>query len=88
MTGDYSLRHDCLHLALALTIAVVSHDRQKRSFYLTGLLSTGFALYYITDHYEWVDRPLWAVPVILVGLLALRAGLGLYRRERARKRLG
>ena len=48
----------------------------------------GLALYYITDHYEWVDRPLWAVAVILVGLFALAAGPGLYRRERARKRLG
>ena len=87
-TGDYSLRYDWLYLGLALIVAVLSHYRQRRSFFLAGLLNTGLALYWITNHYEWFERPAWAVTVILVGLFALGTGVVLYRRERMRRRMG
>jgi len=88
ISGDYSLRYDWLYLVLALTVTLLSHYRQRKSFFLAGLLNTALALYWVTDHYEWFERPGWAVTVILAGLLTLGAGLWLYRRERTRRRIG
>jgi len=88
MTGDYSLRYDWLYLMLALAVVVLSHHRQRKSFFLAGLLNTALAVYWITDHHEWFERPGWAVAVTLTGLLALGAGFELYRRERAGGRVG
>jgi serine/threonine protein kinase len=86
-TGEYSLRYDWLYLAVALTIAVLSHYRQRKSFYLAGLFNTGLALFFLTQHYEWWDVPEWAIFVILMGLLLLGLGFELYLRERTRKRV-
>lgn len=86
-TGDYSRRYDWLYLVMALGIAVLSHHRQRKSFYLAGLLNTGAALWMITDHNEWFDRPLWAVTVIVCGLGVLVTGLMLAVRERSRRQI-
>jgi serine/threonine protein kinase len=83
-TAEYSPRHDWIYLALALAIALASQTRQRRAFYYAGVLNTGAALYLIADHRGWFDRPLWAVAVIVSGLLALGAGFVLDRRERRR----
>lgn len=88
MTGDYSSRYDWLYLVLALVVVVLSHYRQRKSFFLAGLLNTALAVYWITDHNEWWERPGWAVTVTLAGLLALGVGLWLHRRERAGRRIG
>lgn len=83
--GEYSRRFDWMYLTLALTIAFLSRFRQRRSFYYAGVLNTGLALWLTTDHYQWHDRPVWAVAVLLTGAVALAAGfvLGLAeRRER------
>jgi serine/threonine protein kinase len=82
--GEYSRRYDWLYLGLALLITLLSHYRQRRSFYYAGLLNTGGALWLITYHYEWFDRPAWAVVVAAVGLVVLLGGLALHARERAR----
>lgn len=87
-TGDYWLRYDWFYLALSLVIAVLSRHRQRKSFYIAGLISTGTALWLITDHNEWFDRPLWAVAVIAVGLAVLAAGFGLHLRDRTRRNQG
>ena len=76
-TAWYSPAWDWWYLVLALAVAVSSHYRQRKSFYLAGLTDTGMALWLITVRREWFDRPSWAVAVILLGLLALAIGFGL-----------
>ena len=85
-TAEYSPRYDWIYLVLALAIALASQTRQRRAFYYAGVLNTGAALYLITDHRNWFDRPLWAVAVIVFGLAVLAAGFVLDRRERRRGR--
>jgi len=83
--GEYSRRFDWLYLGLALSIALLSHLRQRKSFYYAGLVNTGAALWMITDHYEWWDRPAWAVVVVSAGLATLALGYGFDSRERRRR---
>jgi len=83
--GEYSLRFDWLYLAAASAIALLSHRRQRRSFYYAGLLNTGFALYLVTDHYEWFDKPRWAMVVVAAGLTALLAGYLIDARRRSER---
>ena len=80
-TAEYSLRFDWVYGALACTIIALSERRQRRSFYYAGLLNLGIALYLIADHYQWFDRPAWAIAVITAGLAALVAGFLLDRRS-------
>lgn len=87
-TGEYSRRFDWIYLALALVIAVLSHHRQRKSFYFAGLINTGWALWMITEHYEWHDEPAWAVTVISVGLAVFLVGFELDLRERLLRRMG
>jgi hypothetical protein len=81
-TTDYSARLDWLYAAFAIGIVLLSHARQRRSFYYAGILNLGLAMYFIADRREWFDRPGWAIGVILAGLLALGAGFVLDRRAR------
>jgi len=83
--GHFSRRFDWLYLALALAITLLSRFRQRKSFYYAGLINTGIAIVLITDHYEWLDRPAWALTVGAVGLLALAAGALLSSVERRRR---
>jgi hypothetical protein len=83
--GEYSRRFLWLYLLLALAITVLSHYRQRKSFYYAGLLNTGTSLWFITAEYEWFDRPAWAVAVVIIGLAVLGAGFGLAVRERQRR---
>ncbi|HXV77725.1 MAG TPA: serine/threonine-protein kinase [Candidatus Polarisedimenticolaceae bacterium] len=84
-TGEYAPRLDWLYLIVAVIIAWLSHYHQRKSFYLAGLVNTGVALSFITYNRGWADRPAWAVAVVLAGLVALGAGLGLAVRERRRR---
>ncbi len=77
-------RYDWFYLALALVITFLSHYRQRKSFYYAGLLNTGTALWFITNHYEWFERPAWAISVLATGVLTLAIGWGLHVRERTR----
>ena len=61
-------------------------NRQWKSFYSTGLLNTGWALWLISYHYERFDNPRWAIVVIGAGWAALAAGVGWDTRERTRLR--
>jgi serine/threonine protein kinase len=72
--ATYSKRFDWLYLLLAIGIAVLSRQRQRKSFYYAGLLNSGVALYLIAARNEWFDRPSWAVAIVAMGLLALVAG--------------
>jgi hypothetical protein len=81
-TGEYSPRLDWFYAGFAIAIVLLSHPRQRRSFYYAGIVNLGVALYLIADHRDWFDRPGWAVAVILAGLLALGAGFVLDRRGR------
>jgi hypothetical protein len=81
----YSSSFAWLYLALAATAAVVSHHRQRRSFYYAGVVNTGVALYFIADRYQWFDNPLWAIGIITAGVVALAVGFHLDARERRRR---
>ncbi len=84
-TAEYSLRYDWIYLGLALLIALLSQTRQRRAFYYAGVMNTGAALYLIANHRDWFERPLWAIAVIVSGLIVLGAGFLLDRRERERR---
>ncbi len=73
-TAEYSRRFNWLYLALSIAIALVSQQRQRKSFYYAGLLNAGVALYLIADRYQWFDRIGWALAVVAAGLVALSAG--------------
>jgi serine/threonine protein kinase len=81
-TGIYSTRFDWLYLGLAVSVAVLSHQRQRKSFYYAGLLNSGVALYLIAARNDWFDRPLWAIALVVIGLGALAAGFLLDARRR------
>jgi serine/threonine protein kinase len=81
-TGEYAFRLDWLYAASALVVMLLSQPRQRRSFYLAGVLNLGIALYFVASHRNWFDRPLWAITLIVAGLAALVAGLVLDWRER------
>jgi serine/threonine protein kinase len=84
-TKEYARTFDWAYLGLAVTMALLSHQRQRKSFYYAGLINTGVALWFITDHYEWFDEPAWAILLVALGLAGLLAGFGLDRRERRRR---
>ena len=81
-TGKYSRRFDWIYLFFAMTTAVVSHQRQRKSFYYAGLINTGVALYFIADHRHWFDKTAWAVSLGVAGITMLLAGFALGERER------
>ena len=85
--GEYSRGFDWAYLLLALSIAFSSRFRQRRSFFYAGITNTAFALYLITDHYEWLDHPDWGGVVLLAGVAALVVGLTLERLARRRPEL-
>jgi serine/threonine protein kinase len=87
-TAEYSRVFDWAYLGLAVTMAFLSHQRQRKSFYYAGLVNTGVALWLLTTHYEWFDEPAWAILLVGIGLAGLLAGFGLDRRERRRARPG
>jgi len=82
--GEYSQRFDWVYLALGAVTALVSHQRQRRSFYYAGLLNTAVALYLIALHREWFDDAFWGVALVVGGLVVLAAGFLLDARERRR----
>jgi hypothetical protein len=83
-TAEYSTRFDWAYLGLAIAIAVLSHVRQRRSFYYAGLLNAGVALYLIGARNAWFDRPAWGIGIVAAGLAALIAGFLLEERRRRR----
>jgi len=87
-TNEYAKAFDWCYLGLALTMALLSHRRQRKSFYYAGLINTGFACWFIADHYGWFGKPLWAIVLVAAGLAGLLIGLGLDARERRRERPG
>jgi serine/threonine protein kinase len=87
-TAEYARAFDWLYLGLAIAMALLSHQRQRKSFYYAGLINIGVALWFITTHYEWFDKPSWAILLVGIGLVGLVAGLGLDARERRSARPG
>jgi hypothetical protein len=87
-TNEYAKAFDWFYLGLALTMALLSHRRQRKSFYYAGLINTGFACWFIADHSGWFGKPLWAIVLVAAGLAGLLIGLGLDARERRRERPG
>jgi hypothetical protein len=87
-TGEYARAFDWTYLALALVIAVLSHQRQRRGFYYAGIVNTGLALWFIADHHHWFDKPAWAMALVGFGLAALVVGFALAAWERREARPG
>ena len=46
-------------------MALLSHRRQRKSFYYAGLLNTGVAFWFIADHHHWFDKPWWAIVLVV-----------------------
>jgi hypothetical protein len=84
--GEYSLRYDWIYLALAVAVALLSEQRQRKSFYYAGVLNTGAALFLIADHRHWFDQPLWGISLIWAGLAVLATGFILDRWSRRERR--
>jgi serine/threonine protein kinase len=84
-TKEYALRFDWLYLALAATTAIISHHRQRKSFYYAGVINSGFALYWVAEHRHWLEKPGWAIALVAVGLVVLGGGFVLDARERKKK---
>jgi hypothetical protein len=82
---EYAARLDWIYAGCAATIILLSHRRQRRSFYYAGLINLGAALYLIASHRQWFGRPAWAISLIAAGLAVLLAGFALDRRERQRR---
>ena len=87
-TAEYSRVFNWSYLALAIAMALLSHRRQRKSFYYAGLVNTGVAFWMIADHYKWLDKSAWAVALVVAGLVVLVAGFGVDARERRRQRPG
>jgi hypothetical protein len=88
LQADYSRAFLWLYLALALSVAWVSHFRQRKSFFAAGVLNAGVALVRIADRYEWLDVPAWATALLIVGLTTLIAGAALDWHARTRRPRG
>jgi hypothetical protein len=82
--AEYQELFDWAYLGAAIGIALLSHARQRRSFYYAGIINAGLALYLIAARNHWFDRPAWATAVVLVGLAALVTGFLLDARKRRR----
>lgn len=78
----YSKRFDWMYLILAVGVALLSHQRQRKAFYYAGVLNAAFALYLIAIRNQWLNRPAWAISIVVVGLCALAAGFLLDARRR------
>jgi hypothetical protein len=76
-TGRYVFNFDWLYLLLSVGSCVLSRHRQRRSFYVAGLINIGWALYTIADHNDWATRESWAVSLVVFGLAALALGYAL-----------
>jgi hypothetical protein len=81
-TGIYFERFDWTYLALAVGIAIISHQRQRKSFYYAGLINAGIALVLIAIRYEWLDDLSWGVSIVAIGLATLVAGFLIDARRR------
>ncbi len=84
-TGEYSRRFDWLYLMLALVIAFLAQRRQRPAFFFAGLLNAALALHFLTDHYDWYERPVWPLALLVAGAVGLLAGFGLDWRSRNRR---
>ena len=82
--GEYSVRWDWTYLALSMIVAFASTLRERRSHYYAGVVNSGLALYFLTDHNAWWDRPEWGTSVLTFALVLLALGFVLFRRERRR----
>jgi len=65
-TKEYARTFDWTYLGLAVTIALLSHQRQRKSFYYAGLINTGVALWLITANYDWFGKQSWAILLVAI----------------------
>jgi serine/threonine protein kinase len=78
----YKPHFDWLYLTLAVAIAIMSHFRQRKSFYYAGLINTGLALYLIAGRYGWDEKRPWSIALVLIGLAGLLTGFWFDTRRR------
>ncbi|HET9370162.1 MAG TPA: serine/threonine-protein kinase [Vicinamibacterales bacterium] len=83
-TAEYQKGFDWIYLLGAIAIAVLSHARQRRSFYYAGVINSGVALFLIAARNEWFNRASWATTLVIVGLVTLTVGYLIDRTQRRR----
>ncbi len=89
-SGVYSRNFNWLYLGTALAFALLSHARQRRSFYYAGLINSASALVVIANRDKWFQEPWWGIVVVLCGAAGLAVGyrLDISQRLADRRRLG
>jgi hypothetical protein len=65
-THTYFERYDWLYLTMALTVAMLSYRRQRRSFYYAGVANAGFG---------------WGISIVVAGLAVLGLGFAIARKR-------
>ncbi len=85
--AEYQRVFDWAYLGLAVAIALLSHTRQRKSFYYAGVVNSGVALYLIAVRNEWFDQPAWATALVAAGIAALVCRVSTGGREGEEKRV-
>jgi len=70
----YGVVYHWLYLAAALGVLALSAALQRKSFAYAGIGNSILALFFITEHHQWLERRFWPFLLILIGMALLLTG--------------